>query len=137
MLAPLLGITLAATTFVNAGNAPSTLPFSDAVQAGDTLYLSGNIGQNPGTMTFPADFKDEARQALRNLGLVLHKAGYDYRDVVKVTAFLSDMRDYDAWNSVYREFFTGPNYPARSTVAVSALARGAKIEVEMIAVKSH
>ena len=133
----MLAVILAALQFISAGMAPKTLPFSDAVQAGDTLYLSGNIGQYPGTAKFPSNVKDEARQALKNLGAVLHKAGYDYGDVVKVTAYLEDMKDFDAWNAVYREFFKGPNYPARSTVAVRALARGAKLEVEMIAVKSR
>lgn len=113
---------------------PEGLPFSDAVLVGDTLYLSGNIGQDPKTGAVPPDFSEEARQALSNLGLVLKTAGFDYADVVKVNVFLTDMARFEEWNKVYREFFK-TNFPARSTVGVSALARGAKLEVEMIAIK--
>jgi 2-iminobutanoate/2-iminopropanoate deaminase len=110
------------------------LPYSDAVLAGDTLYVSGNVGQDPKTGKIPENFSEEARQSLQNLGTVLKAAGYDYKDVVKVNVFLADMSRFDDWNKVYREFFSD-NFPARSTVAVSSLALGAKLEVEMIAVK--
>jgi 2-iminobutanoate/2-iminopropanoate deaminase len=121
--------------FINTpGMHPQGLPFSDAVQIGDTLYLSGNIGLDPRTEKVSDDFAEEARQALRNLGAVLKTAGYDYRDVVKVNVFLADMAHFNDWNKVYQEFFTG-DFPARSTVGVNGLALGAKLEVEMIAVK--
>jgi len=110
------------------------LPYSDAVLAGDTLYVSGNVGQDPKTGKVPESFPEEARQALKNLGTVLKTAGYDYKDVVKVNVFLADMSLFDEWNKAYREIFTG-NFPARTTVAVSGFALGAKLEVEMIAVK--
>lgn len=121
--------------FVNTpGMHPQGLPFSDAVQVGDTLYLSGNIGLDPKTATVPDDFTDEARQALKNLGAVLKTAGFDYKDVVKVNVFPVDMNRFNDWNKVYQEFFTG-DFPARSTVGVNGLAFGANLEVEMIAVK--
>lgn len=121
--------------FINApGMHPQGLPFSDAVQVGDTLYLSGNIGLDPKTGKVSDDFTEEARQALKNLGAVLKTAGFDYKDVVKVNVFLADMAHFNDWNKVYQEFFTG-DFPARSTVGVNGLALGAKLEVEMIAVK--
>ena len=110
------------------------LPYSDAVLAGDTLYVSGNVGQDPKTGKIPENFAEEARQSLKNLGTVLKAAGYDYKDVVKVNVFLADMAQFEEWNKAYREIFT-ENFPARSTVAVSGLALGARLEVEMIAVK--
>jgi 2-iminobutanoate/2-iminopropanoate deaminase len=121
--------------FINTpGMHPKGLPFSDAVLAGDTLYLSGNIGLDPKTGKVPDDFTEEARQALKNLGAVLKTAGYDYKDVVKVNVFLADMARFNEWNKVYQEFFAG-DFPARSTVGVNGLALGAKLEVEMVAVK--
>lgn len=110
------------------------LPYSDAVLAGDTLYVSGNVGQDPKTGKVSEDFLEEARQSLKNLGTVLKAAGYEYKDVVKVNVFLTDMARFEEWNKAYREIFAD-NFPARSTVAVSSLALGAKLEVEMIAVK--
>jgi 2-iminobutanoate/2-iminopropanoate deaminase len=110
------------------------LPFSDAVLAGDTLYLAGNIGSDPKTGKIPDDFSEETRQALKNLGAVLKTAGFDYKDVVKVNVFLTDMGRFNDWNKVYQEFFAA-DFPARTTVGVTGLALGAKLEVEMIAVR--
>ena len=110
------------------------MPFSDAVLTGDTLYLSGAIGWDFEARGLPEDFADEARQVLKNLGVVLETSGFEFADVVKATAFIVDMKLFDDWNRVYREFFQSP-FPARSTVAVAGLARGARLEVEMIAVK--
>ena len=121
--------------FINApGLHQQGLPFSDAVLVGDTLYLSGNIGLDPKTGKVPEDFVEEARQALKNLGAVLKTANFDYKDVVKVNVFLADMARFNEWNKLYLEFFAG-DFPARSTVAVTGLAFGAKLEVEMIAVR--
>ena len=97
------------------------LPYSDAVLVGDTLYVSGNVGQDPKTGKVSEDFLEEARQSLKNLGTVLKAAGYDYKDVVKVNVFLADMARFEEWNKAYREIFAD-NFPARSTVAVSGLA---------------
>ena len=115
---------------------PQGLPFSDAVRVGDTLYLSGNIGLDPKTAKIPDDFSEEARQALKNLGAVLKTAGYDYKDVVKVNVYLADIARFNDWNKVYQDFFKG-DYPARSTVGANGLSLGAKLEVEMIAVKKR
>ena len=110
------------------------MPFSDAVLAGDTLYLSGAIGWDYDARGIPKNFSDEARQVLKNIGVVLRTSGFDYGDVVKATAFITDFSLFSEWNDVYREFFTAP-FPARSTVGVATLARGARLEVEMIAVR--
>ncbi len=126
---------LAQRKVVNLPNHNDASPFSDAVMAGNMLYLSGNIGNDPATGKVPDDFSEEARQALKNLGAVLKHAGLDYTDVVKVNVFLTDMARFDDWNKVYIEFFKSDR-PARSTVGVTALARGAKLELEMIALRS-
>jgi 2-iminobutanoate/2-iminopropanoate deaminase len=110
-------------------------PFSDAVLVGDTLYLAGAMGRDADG-SFPAAFADEARAALQHQGLVLKAAGLGFADVVKVTCFIGDLKDYDEWNKVYREFFKGPDLPARSTVQVAGLVAKGRIEVEMIAVNT-
>ena len=109
-------------------------PFSDAVLVGDTLYLAGAMGRDAAGK-FPDAFTDEARAALQHQGDVLKAAGFDFGDVVKVTCFVADLKDYDEWNKIYREFFKGPDLPARSTVQVAGLVGHGRVEVEMIAVK--
>ena len=111
------------------------MPFCDAVLVNGTLYLSGAIGWDYDRKGLPEEFIDEARQALKNLGVVLRHCGFDYGDVVKGLAFITDMSLFDEWNKVYREFFKGPEMPARSTVQVAGLVQHGRIEVEMIAVK--
>lgn len=109
------------------------LPFSPAVRAGDFIFLSGAIGTRPGTTELVSgDVGPQTRQTLENLQTVLRAAGSDLDDVVKCTVFLVDMRDYDAMNGVYASFFPG-NPPARSTLAGSGLALGARVEIECVA----
>lgn len=115
---------------------PATgLPYSPGVLAGDTLYLSGQLGRDPATATLvPGGIEAESRQALANLREVLKAAGMDYGDVVSVTAFITDFKDFPAFNAVYRDVFaTDP--PARATVQVSALNLGARVEIQMIAAR--
>lgn len=108
-------------------------PFSEAVRHGDTLYLSGQIGTKPGTMQLvPGGLGPEARQTLTNVRDVLRAYGLDLGDVVKCTVMLADMKEWPAFNDVYREFFQPP-YPARSALGASGLALGARVEVECIA----
>lgn len=110
-----------------------TLPFSEAVQVGDLLFLSGQIGVAPGTLTLaPGGMEAEAAQALENIKGVLERHGSSMDRVVKCTIFLADMRDWPAFNTVYRRYFTG-HYPARSALGANGLALGAKVEVECIA----
>ncbi len=109
------------------------LPFSDAVRVGDLVFLSGQIGNVPGSLKLAdGGIEGEARQAMKNIGSALELAGSSWNHVVKCTVFLSDIKDWPAFNLVYKEFFTS-NLPARSAFAANGLAKGAKVEVECIA----
>ena len=123
--------------FLNSGKVtPTTLPFSEAVRVGDTLYLSGQIGIKPGTLTLvPGGIEAEARQTLENIRTTLETHGYALRDVVKCTVMLADIGEWAQFNEVYRSFFSPP-YPARSALGASGLAMGARVEVECLAVRS-
>ncbi len=114
------------------GNAPG-LPFSPAVRVGSTIYLSGQIGIRPGTLELvEGGITAETRQTLENIRSVLDVAGSSLDRVVKCTVFLADIADYSAMNEVYREFFP-EDPPARSAMAASGLALGARVEIECIA----
>jgi reactive intermediate/imine deaminase len=114
---------------------PATLPFSEAVRVGGTLYLSGQIGVVPGTLDLvPGGIREEARQTMENIRTSLQAHGYTMRDVVKCTVMLADMSEWAAFNEVYRTFFAG-RYPARSALGVNGLALGARVEVECIAAR--
>lgn len=109
------------------------LPFSSAVRAGNMLYLSGQVGVKPGTREIVAGgVGPETRQALENIKRVLTAAGSSMDRVVKCTVFLKDIADYAAMNQVYATFFP-KDPPARSAVAGSGLALGARVEIECIA----
>ena len=113
------------------GGAP--LPFSEAVQLGDTLYVSGQIGNQPGTLGLaPGGIEGEAKQALENMKAILERHGASLDCVVKCTVFLADIKDWPAFNEVYRSFFK-KYLPARSAFATSGLAIGACVEIECIA----
>ena len=112
----------------------SELPFSPAIQVGDWLFLSGNIGNDPITGELAEGIEAQTRQALENLGALLKEAGMGYENVVRATVYLTDINDYDALNKVYKEYFPSER-PARAVVEVSELVRGAKVEISMIAVK--
>lgn len=113
------------------------LPYSPAILVGDTMYLAGQLGRDPdSTRLVPGGIEAETRQALTNVGVVLREAGMTFGDVVNVTAFIVDFKEFDAFNKVYREFFA-KDPPARATVAVAALNQGARVELQMVAVKSR
>lgn len=116
--------------------APAAIgPYSQAVMAGDTVYVSGQLPINPATGEFAeGGIKELARQSLNNIKNILAEAGMTMQQVVKVTVLMTDMADFAAVNEVYAEFFTAP-YPARSAFAVAALPKGGAIEIEAIAVK--
>lgn len=115
--------------------APAAIgPYSQATRKGKTLYLSGQIGMVPDTGdVVSADVKEQTAQALANMKAVLHAAGATPDDIVKVTVFIVDMADFQTVNGVYAETF-GKDAPARSCVAVAALPKGARVEIEAIAV---
>ena len=112
---------------------PASLPFSEAVRVGDTVFLSGQMGIVPGTMTLaPGGVKAETRQALENLRTILEAHGLSLKHVVRCSVMLADMADWPAFNEVYREFFEAP-FPARSAFGVNGLALGGRVEIECIA----
>ena len=116
--------------------APNTgLPFSPGILVGNTLYISGHTGRDPVSARLATGgIEGETRQSLANIREVLGNAGMDFKDVVSVTAFITDFKDFDKFNAAYREYFpTDP--PARATVQVAALNIGARVELQMIAVK--
>lgn len=113
---------------------PSPLPvFSPAVRTGNLVFLSGQIGVRPGTLELVSGgIAPETAQTLEHIKAVLEGIGLGMEDVVKCTVFLADMRDYAAMNEVYARYFPA-DPPARSTVAGSGLALGARVEIECIA----
>jgi len=121
-------------TFVAPDGAPPVGPYSPAVGAGQLVFLSGQIALDQAGQLTAADAPGQARKAMENMGALLRAAGLTFADVVKTTIFLADMGDFAAVNDVYGEFFTEP-YPARSTVQVGALPKGAKVEIEAIALR--
>lgn len=113
---------------------PAGLPYSDAVRVGDLLFLSGAIGTPPGSRDVVAGgVVAETRQVLEHIKRNLETHGSSLERVVKCTVMLTDIADFEAMNSVYREYFPR-NKPARSTFGVNGLARGAHVEIECIAV---
>jgi 2-iminobutanoate/2-iminopropanoate deaminase len=121
-------------TAISTAQAPAAIgPYSQAICADGYLFCSGQLGLDPATGDFVAgDVGAQAEQALRNLGAVLEAAGLTFEDVVKTTIFLADMADFAAVNGVYGRFVTDPP-PARSTVAVAALPKGGRVEIEATA----
>jgi len=111
-------------------------PYSLAIRAGNQVFTAGQIGLDPQTgQLTPGGIEAETRQALTNLKHILEAAGCGLEHVVKTTVFLQDMADFARMNAVYAEFFH-QRPPARTTVAVAALPKGARVEIEAIAVQS-
>lgn len=114
--------------------APAALgPYSSAVVAGNTMYLSGQLGVDPATGELAVGAVAQAEQSLKNLEAVLSEAGATFDNVVKMTVLLADINDFAAVNEVYGSFLSEP-YPARSAFQVAALPKGALVEIEAIAV---
>jgi 2-iminobutanoate/2-iminopropanoate deaminase len=122
--------------FLNSGEVlPTNLPFSEAVRVGNTLYLSGQIGNIPGTLDLAeGGMEGQARQVMDNIQTSLEAHGYSMDNVVKCLVMLEDMDDWPAFNTIYAEYFTEGRFPARSAFGSSGLAVGAVVEVECIAV---
>ena len=117
-------------------NAPSAIgPYSQAIEANGTLYISGQIPIDPKTgKLIDGGIKEQTKQVLTNIGAILKEAGYEYRDVVKSTCLLANMDDFKDMNEVYAQFYN-ENPPARAAYGVVKLPLGALIEIESIAVK--
>lgn len=119
-------------------HAPGAIgPYSQAVVAGEFIFLSGQIPTDPQTGTFvPGGIAEQTEQVLKNLAAVLEAAGASLASVVKTTVFLADMNDFAAMNEVYGRFFT-ENPPARATVEAARLPRDARVEIEAIALAEN
>lgn len=117
-------------------NAPAAIgPYSQGIEAGGMVFVSGQLPIDPSTGKFPEGGIDAlTRRSLDNVSAVLYAAGLTMRDVVKTTVFLTDMRDFSEVNRAYASYF-GDAAPARSAVEVKALPKDARIEIEAIAVK--
>ena len=109
-------------------------PYSQAVEADNTLYISGQVPVNPETGTIPEGIKEQTEQVMKNIGAILEAAGYTFDNVVKSTCLLSDMDNFQAMNEVYGSYYK-ENPPARAAYGVVKLPLGAMIEIETIAVK--
>ena len=112
----------------------SALPFSDAVWAGDTLYVSGNIGLDPKTGQAPADVALEAKLVMDAVKGTVERAGLTMDDVVSVTIYCTDLGLYDTFNTTYRGYFHG-RFPARAFIGVANILRSGHFEVQAIAVR--
>ena len=120
---------------ISTENAPGAIgPYSQAIKVGEQVFLSGQIPIDPTTGEFVSDdVSEQTEQVLRNLSAVLEASGSDLGNVVKTTVFLADMGDFAAMNEVYAKSFGG-NKPARSTVQAAGLPKGARVEIDCIAV---
>ena len=116
--------------------APAAIgPYSQAIEVGNMLFASGQLGLDPETGDFaPGGVKAQAEQSFRNIQVILAEAGYTMENVVKTTVYLADMADFAAVNEVYAAQFSG-DFPARSAVAVKTLPKNGLVEIEVIAVK--
>jgi 2-iminobutanoate/2-iminopropanoate deaminase len=124
-------------SIVSTPDAPKAIgPYSQAVRTGQLVFLSGQIPLDPksGEMVGGDDVEAQTRQVMSNLNAVLSAAGARFEHVVKTTIFLTDLNDFARVNQIYGASFEGVSPPARATVQVAALPRGAKVEIEAIAV---
>lgn len=121
---------------INTSSAPAALgPYSQAIEAGSLVFVSGQLPIDPVTGQFVGDdIRELTRRSLTNIRNILSTAGLSMADVVKTTVMLADMNDFPAMNEVYGEFFSEP-FPARSAFAVRTLPKGGKVEIECIAKK--
>lgn len=124
-------------SIIQTDKAPAPIgPYSQAVHAGNMLFISGQIAINPATnQLIESNIKDEARQVMNNLDAILKTAGFSFENIVKTSIFLSDMNHFADVNEIYGSFFNA-NFPARETVAVLGLPKNVNVEISVIAVKA-
>jgi 2-iminobutanoate/2-iminopropanoate deaminase len=116
-----------------ANAAPAVGPYNHAVRVGELLFCAGQIPLDPATgHVIDGDIKLQTDRVLQNVRVILEDQGLSFGNIVKTTVFMTDLADFAAMNEVYGKYFTS-DYPARSTVQVSALPRGARVEIEVIA----
>lgn len=123
---------------VQTGDAPAAVgPYSQAITTDSLVFCAGQVGLDPATGNLvEGGLEAQSERALKNLSAVLDAAGCSFADVVKTTCFLIDINDFAAFNAIYGRFVTDPP-PARSTFAVAALPKGARVEIEAIAVRNR
>lgn len=121
---------------INTEKAPKAIAsYSQAVKSGNTLYISGQVAINPATgKVVNGGIKEQTEQVMKNIGAILHAAGYDYSDVVKSTCLLDDMKNYAGMNEIYGKYYS-ENPPARAAFSVKELPLKVLVEIETIAVK--
>ncbi len=120
---------------VSTVNAPAAIgPYSQAIAAGDFVYLSGQLGVDPVSGNMEAGVEAQAERAIANMKAILAEAGLDISRVIKTTVFLKDMGDFAAVNAIYAKHFQQP-YPARSCVQVAELPKGGLVEIEAVCVR--
>lgn len=120
---------------IHTNSAPAAIgPYSQAVQMGDLLFTSGQLGIVPETGELAQGVEAQTEWALKNLGAILAEARMSYANVLKTTVFVADLADFSKVNAIYQKFFDGA-YPARSCVQVAALPKGGLVEIECIAAK--
>lgn len=121
---------------IKSDQAPAPIgPYSQAIQTGNLLFVSGQVAFNPQTGVLEnSDVSSEAKRVMKNLEAILKEAGFDWKHIVKTTIFLKDMNDFATVNGIYGEYFS-ENPPARETVEVARLPRDAKVEISVIASK--
>ena len=121
--------------FIHSDDAPKAIgPYSQAVKAGNVIYTSGQVSLDPKTGELvTGDFAAQARRVFDNLRAVLKAGGAEFRNVTKATVFLTDLANFGTLNSIYAEYF-GDHKPARTTVQVAGLPKGAEVEIDLIAV---
>ena len=124
-----------ANTIISTTKAPAAIgPYSQAIQTGNMLFSSGQLGLDPRTGTLPEGIQVQAAQALANVDAILKEAGFERSDVVKTVVFLKNMSDFGVVNELYAEFF-GDHKPARSCVEVSCLPKNGLVEIEVVAAR--
>ena len=120
---------------ISTQNAPAAIgPYSQGLNSGNLVFVSGQIPVDPKTGLMAETIEEQAAQSLNNLKSILAAEGLEMKNVIKTVVFLSDLADFPKVNAVYETFFTAP-YPARSCVAVAGIPKGAKLEIECIAIK--
>ena len=111
-------------------------PYSPAVQAGNTLYVSGQLGMDPVTLELVGDdIESQTKQVFANLQSVLGRAGFGLKDVVQCTVYLKDIKEFKKMNDIYAEYFTAGRYPARVALEVANLPKNGRVEISAVAVK--
>lgn len=124
-------------SIISTTNAPAAIgPYSQAVKIGAFVFTSGQLGMDPASGVLLDSIEEQAHQAFKNLSAILTEAGGDLSDVVKLTLFVTDLNDFATVNQIMTQYIAEP-FPARSTVEVAGLPKGAKFEVEAIAQIAH